>query len=118
MVDGWELTGRTVDIPLELKAKSVKITGPSCCILYRAQCPTKKVGDWPHVPLFLNQRIFSDVPDLEPLGFSNIVRSIVCPKQQDVCRGLQVDEDHFGEEQWSMKGYWLDMRYLPAHGEQ
>ncbi|KAK0611046.1 hypothetical protein B0T14DRAFT_570973 [Immersiella caudata] len=100
-----------VNIPGTLKAKSVQIRGPKCCMLYRAACPTAKFGDWPQIPLFLNQRIYSDVADLEPLGFSDIVRSVVCP-HEDVCNGVLVDHEYYGEEDFNVKGYWVDVRYL------
>ncbi|KAK4452166.1 hypothetical protein QBC34DRAFT_399377 [Podospora aff. communis PSN243] len=99
------------DIPDHLKVKSVRIKGPKCCILYRAKCPRIGYSTFAQIPLFFNQRIYADVADLEPLGFSDIVRSVVCP-HQDVCSGILVDREYYGKEDWNMRGYWVDMRSI------
>jgi len=62
--------------------------------------------------MFLNQRMFANVDDLESLGFSSIVRSVVCPNN-DVCSGIEVDRENYGPDHWSMRGYWIDARMLP-----
>jgi len=128
---------RAVDIPNTIKVKSLKKSNAfKCCVLYRyvflvlllagefdgalrqisyrARCPSQPVGDWPQIPFFLNTRVFSDIPDLQPYGFSDIVRSIVCPIP-DVCNGVELDEEFSPEEGYRVTGYWLDVRDLEGH---
>lgn len=101
-----------VDLPRGTGSRSVGINGPRCCILYRSPCPKRPVGDWPQIPLFLNQRVFADIEDLEPLGFAGVVRSVVCP-HTDVCKGIEVDHEYYGQDLHNIRGYWIDSLNLP-----
>ncbi|KAK3367506.1 hypothetical protein B0H63DRAFT_455600 [Podospora didyma] len=89
-------------------------TGNKCDI--HSPCPKISPGTtWKQFPNLLNQRVFSNIADLEPYGFADIVRSVECPSN-DVCLGLQNDKDKLenSNDQKELMAYWTDVRFLPA----
>ncbi|KAK3939160.1 hypothetical protein QBC46DRAFT_388394 [Diplogelasinospora grovesii] len=101
-------------------AQSVEKQGFLCCLLYRSPCPTEpQPHDQSQAPAILNMRVFRNVPDLNPLGFSKIVRSVVCPSK-NICNGLLQDKewiikDGTDDEKLFMDYWWADVRRLEGH---
>ncbi|KAK0610536.1 hypothetical protein B0T17DRAFT_512031 [Bombardia bombarda] len=106
--------GQCFTLPSDIKAKSVTKNGFKCCILYRSPCPANiLLSFYSQTPGFLNQRVYSDIADLEPLGWAGIVRSVICPND-DFCDGIMYDKDFSPKLGKNMAPVWLDVIHLPG----
>ncbi|KAK1753406.1 hypothetical protein QBC47DRAFT_42718 [Echria macrotheca] len=104
-----------VDIDQDITVKSINLSNDlvfqhSCCVLYRSPCtPSHGLSQGPY---FLNQRVFSDISDLTPYGWTDTIRSIVCPGHH-VCAGFmhELDEVEVDGETESLRNYWVDTEH-------
>ena len=78
-------------------------------VRHRSPCLPAIVDKFTQAPGYLNQRVFSDISSLEPYGWNDIVRSVVC-LDQAACNVVQMDERKAGP--WNLEAYWVDVKNL------